>query len=633
MGTLDRPSSGHGAAHWPRRGRAGRRASSPRLRATRIGFVFQQFFLAEHETVLDNVADGLLYAGVRQAERRQRASTRSTSSASARALRRPAHPAVRRAAPARGHRPGPGRPAGHRARRRAHRQPRPGHRPVHPGPPRPAPRAAASRSSSSPTTAASPTRMPRRVEMLDGRIVSDTPTAATLKPATLNATAPSSHPTSTPDAMCMTATPVVPRRNLRPQTSAGWHVGLRTRKLRAGLSALGIAIGVAAIVAVLGLSASSQAGLLAEIDQLGTNMLTVENGQTLFGQPAELPKTAPAMIGRIAGRHRGPRHRLRHQRRRLPQPAHPVHRHQRPQRPGRQPRPAARHRRHPRAGQLPQRRHRHGAGRRARCPRRPTARDRPRLPRRAHLARQPMVLRRRNPEPGRPRPRASTPPCSSATPPPRPTSAPTVIPPPSTCARRPTRSTRCSRSSRPPPTRRPRARSTSANPPRPSSPGPTPRVPSTACSSASGAVALLVGAVGVANIMIISVLERRSEIGLRRALGATKGHIRVQFLSEAILLATPGRRSRGRPRQRCPPPSTPTPKAGPSSYPSKPGPAASPPPSSSAASPACSPRCAPPACHPPKPSGPCETYGTSAPTLPGILAEPLDSAPAMDCCR
>src|SRR5262249_39342341 len=49
-----------------------------------------------------------------------------------------------------------------------------------------------------------------------------------------------------------------------------------------------------------------------------------------------------------------------------------------------------------------------------------------------------------------------------------------------------------------------------------------------------GAVALLVGAVGVANIMVISVLERRSEIGLRRALGATKGHIRIQFLAEAI---------------------------------------------------------------------------------------------------
>jgi putative ABC transport system permease protein len=55
-----------------------------------------------------------------------------------------------------------------------------------------------------------------------------------------------------------------------------------------------------------------------------------------------------------------------------------------------------------------------------------------------------------------------------------------------------------------------------------------------------GAVALLVGAVGVANIMIISVLERRSEVGLRRALGATKNHIRAQFLAEAILLALAG---------------------------------------------------------------------------------------------
>jgi len=55
-----------------------------------------------------------------------------------------------------------------------------------------------------------------------------------------------------------------------------------------------------------------------------------------------------------------------------------------------------------------------------------------------------------------------------------------------------------------------------------------------------GAVALLVGAIGVANIMVISVLERRSEIGLRRALGATRGHIRTQFLSEAIVLAVIG---------------------------------------------------------------------------------------------
>ncbi len=76
-------------------------------------------------------------------------------------------------------------------------------------------------------------------------------------------------------------------------------VGLRTRKLRAGLSALGIAIGVAAIVAVLGLSSSASAGLLNEISSLGTNLLVVENGQTLAGGTAELPKTAPAMIGRI----------------------------------------------------------------------------------------------------------------------------------------------------------------------------------------------------------------------------------------------------------------------------------------------------------------------------------------------
>jgi putative ABC transport system permease protein len=55
-----------------------------------------------------------------------------------------------------------------------------------------------------------------------------------------------------------------------------------------------------------------------------------------------------------------------------------------------------------------------------------------------------------------------------------------------------------------------------------------------------GVVALVVGAVGVANIMIISVLERRSEIGLRRALGARRGQIRTQFLTESILLALIG---------------------------------------------------------------------------------------------
>src|SRR5262249_45690581 len=55
-----------------------------------------------------------------------------------------------------------------------------------------------------------------------------------------------------------------------------------------------------------------------------------------------------------------------------------------------------------------------------------------------------------------------------------------------------------------------------------------------------GAVGLLVGGVGIANVMVISVLERRSEIGLRRALGATKAHIRTQFLAESLLLAAAG---------------------------------------------------------------------------------------------
>jgi putative ABC transport system permease protein len=77
-------------------------------------------------------------------------------------------------------------------------------------------------------------------------------------------------------------------------------VGLRTRKLRAALSALGIAIGVAAIVAVLGLSSSSAAGLNAEIAALGTNLLTVQPGQTFTGT-AELPIAAPAMIARLPG--------------------------------------------------------------------------------------------------------------------------------------------------------------------------------------------------------------------------------------------------------------------------------------------------------------------------------------------
>jgi putative ABC transport system permease protein len=78
-------------------------------------------------------------------------------------------------------------------------------------------------------------------------------------------------------------------------------VGLRTRKLRAALSALGIAIGIAALVAVLGLARSSQDQLLAEISQLGTNFLTVTNGQDYAGQAQALPAAAPPMIGQLPG--------------------------------------------------------------------------------------------------------------------------------------------------------------------------------------------------------------------------------------------------------------------------------------------------------------------------------------------
>lgn len=75
--------------------------------------------------------------------------------------------------------------------------------------------------------------------------------------------------------------------------------GLRTRRLRASLSALGIAIGIAAMVAVVGVSASAQANLLAEIDALGTNLLTVSPGTTFLGQNEVLPDTSVPMIGHM----------------------------------------------------------------------------------------------------------------------------------------------------------------------------------------------------------------------------------------------------------------------------------------------------------------------------------------------
>ncbi len=77
--------------------------------------------------------------------------------------------------------------------------------------------------------------------------------------------------------------------------------GVRGHRLRAALSALGIAIGIGAMVAVVSVSASSQANLLAEIDGLGTNLLTVTPGQTFTGQNEVLPSTSPAVIGHMHG--------------------------------------------------------------------------------------------------------------------------------------------------------------------------------------------------------------------------------------------------------------------------------------------------------------------------------------------
>jgi len=78
-------------------------------------------------------------------------------------------------------------------------------------------------------------------------------------------------------------------------------LGLRTRRLRAALSSLGIAIGIASMVAVLGISESSKADLLAKLDRLGTNLLSVAPGESFLGEEARLPETATAMLARVAG--------------------------------------------------------------------------------------------------------------------------------------------------------------------------------------------------------------------------------------------------------------------------------------------------------------------------------------------
>jgi putative ABC transport system permease protein len=330
-----------------------------------------------------------------------------------------------------------------------------------------------------------------------------------------------------------------PRRMALGDLARAASAGLRTRKLRTSLSALGIAIGTAAIVAVLGLSASSSAGLLAEIAALGTNLLTVQNGQTLTGGTAELPKTAPAMISRLPGvyqvqdtgavsnasAYRSP-HIPAIDTNGLTVDAATLHL------------PAA-------VGtSLAQ-----GSYLNAATAREPVAVL-------GAAAAQRLGIDRIWPGEriwaggqwfyvaGILKPAVLAPQIDSSV---------LVGYPaagkylhygghPSTIYLR-AQASRVQAVDN--------LLAAQANPQNPEQAQPS--VPSAALVAQAdakgalstlflglGAVALLVGAVGVANIMVISVLERRSEIGLRRALGATKGHIRTQFLAESILLALAG---------------------------------------------------------------------------------------------
>jgi putative ABC transport system permease protein len=94
--------------------------------------------------------------------------------------------------------------------------------------------------------------------------------------------------------------PTVPVSRLRAADTWPLAVlGLVSRPARAALSAVGVALGIATLVAVLGISSSSRAQLVAQIDALGTNLLTVSPGQSFGGQTVTLPPQAPAMVARI----------------------------------------------------------------------------------------------------------------------------------------------------------------------------------------------------------------------------------------------------------------------------------------------------------------------------------------------
>jgi putative ABC transport system permease protein len=97
----------------------------------------------------------------------------------------------------------------------------------------------------------------------------------------------------------MAAPELAPSRLLPRDVLRAGGIGLRTRRLRASLSALGIAIGIASMVAVLGISESSRADLVSTLDRLGTNLLTVTPGQSFLGDNAKIPTAALAKIAHL----------------------------------------------------------------------------------------------------------------------------------------------------------------------------------------------------------------------------------------------------------------------------------------------------------------------------------------------
>lgn len=315
--------------------------------------------------------------------------------------------------------------------------------------------------------------------------------------------------------------------------------GLRTRRLRAALSALGIAIGVAAMVAVLGLSASSQAGLLAEIDKLGTNLLTVQSGGAgLLSSNEELPLAAPAMISRIGPvTHVAQTGTTGHQVYRSPLVPST-------QSGGLQVQAAS-------PGLLPAVGTHVVAGSYLNA----ATSTEPVVVLGAAAAQQLGIDQLRQGEriwiddmwfyvTGILAPAPLAPEIDS--------SVLVGFPAAQTYLGfdgHPTKIYVRSATDYVPAVQAVLASTTSPEDPS----GVQVSLPSAALVARAqasnaltglflglGAVALLVGGVGVANIMVIGVLERRGEIGLRRALGSTKGHIRFQFFSEALLLALLG---------------------------------------------------------------------------------------------